>query len=83
MICLRVEVLWRRRDLKVKPLQPPAKRPRLFSRIDFSEFKELLSQTMLRGVLSYLQGGPLDTKAAQVLLGNKLDYMCTICMPYI
>jgi hypothetical protein len=68
MTCLQAKVLRRCRAPEVEPLEPPAKRQRRFSRVLTSDFADLLRQGMLRGVLSWLQGGPLDTKAVQVPL---------------
>ena len=61
-------MLWHYRAPEVLPLEPPAKRPRYFSRVDTSLFEQLLCQDMLRDVLGWLRGGTLNTKAVQVPL---------------
>jgi hypothetical protein len=59
---------WRSRDVQVRPVQPPTKRQRLYSRTDTSHLAETLRQKTLHGVLSFLCDGPLRTLAVQVTL---------------
>lgn len=57
----------------MEPLVPPAKQPRFFLRSDLTEFQATLSQRMVPGVMSYLNGGPLGILAVQVVIGDELD----------
>lgn len=65
---------WRCRDLQVRPLKQPAKRQRLHKKTDSAELKATLGQGMLRSVMSYLRGGPLNTIAAKVMLQNIFEW---------